>query len=198
MNTPDYVFYRTGMPAGSELERLREALPALWLPHGVIVELLDTDYAATDPDCDNMAQHDATRLAEVAEEGYRGSLMGDSGAVRINMITAARYPHLIHRVVNMSGKITEPYDLHHKTRQRFPILAQSSDILPGELHKIHYSTRRRTLCVFGVEDEEIDPKTSLLEGAHALPPFPTRQHEKNIGYALSIANESIRNFIQQD
>ena len=194
----DYVLYRPGMPGGTELEELRKKLPGLWLPQGVIVEILETDYVASAPNCETIAQQTATRLAEVAEAGYRGSLMGDSGGVRINLLVAAWYPHLIHRLVNISGKITKPYDLPDKTRQRLPILAESSDILPGELHKIHASARERTLCVYGTEDEQIDPKTSLLEGTHAPLVLPTRNHEITIGYALDDANEEIRKFIQQD
>lgn len=193
----DYVLYRPGMPGSSELEELRKALPLLWLPHDVIVEIQETDYATADPGCATMAQQTATRLAEVAEMGYRGSLLGDSGAVRINLLVAAWYPHLIHRLVNISGKITMPYDLPDKTRQRLPVLAESSDILPGELHKIHYSTRQRTLCVYGEEDEEIDPSTSLLEGAQSFE-LPACGHEIIIAHALSTTNQEIREFIQQD
>jgi pimeloyl-ACP methyl ester carboxylesterase len=164
----------------------QERLPELLSKFGFEVVFLPFDWNE-----DNYGQRREEVVDAIRQLG-RAHLWGESAGGVAAVDILARHPDLVGRVVSGSAKLTDLYvGLGPKYRNLMP----SSHSLAESKHNIHGKMLERLLCVYPVEDEEVNPETAVLKGAHELE-VKARGHIEGIRHTVTHAAPTIAHFFR--
>jgi pimeloyl-ACP methyl ester carboxylesterase len=124
-----------------------------------------------------------TLIDTLADKGYEVSLVGASAGAGAAINAFAERKDKIRGVVCIAGKINNPESIGPRYRSQNASFVESAYLVPASLKKLDVShDRPRILSLYGILDEIVPTKDSIIPGAH-------NRKVLTAGHAMTIATQ---------
>lgn len=187
------VIYVPGL--GDHRTRGQQLAVSLWRFFGVQSEVFHMRWLQHEP-FEAKLRPLLARIDALSEQGRTVSLVGVSAGGGAVINAYALRQDVIHRVVCVCGKLTNPQTVHPRVYEKNPGFAESMEMLPSSIVSLSKENLSRVRSIRALADESVPPKDTIIEGTEGFT-LPTMGHVITIGLAITIFSSAIIGFIKR-